>query len=175
MFTNSILSPTLRSLLFACLLALTGFAACFNPFAPALDESVDLSNVITEQRTPEEVLQNFRLAYTFQDSLLYSDVLDPAFIFEFVDANLKPDNWGRDTDLKTTGRLFRSFDSVDLHWDPLFSDSTETRQQRFVRFNLNLFGSDVNFIVTGIAVFTFKQSTQDGRWRIERWRDESSR
>ncbi len=152
--------------------------SCVNPFAPALDTSIDLTNVITDQQTPEAVLQNFRLAYTFQDSLLYSDVLDEAFVFEFTDADLQMVNWGRDTDLKTTGRLFRTFDVVDLHWDVQF-DTTDVDDSRIakqrVRFNLSLFGSDVNFIVTGDANFTFVQSTSDEKWRIVRWRDESSR
>ena len=60
---------------------------CFNPFAPELNNNVDLSNVITEQQTPGEVLQNFRYAYTFKDSLLYSDVLDDSFVFEYFDTN----------------------------------------------------------------------------------------
>ena len=63
---------------------------CFNPFAPELDNSLDLSNVITEQQSPEEVLENFSFAYTFKDSLLYSNVLDESFVFEFFDTNLQP-------------------------------------------------------------------------------------
>ncbi len=149
--------------------------SCFNPFAPALDERIDLSNVITDQTNPEEVLQNFRIAYTFQDSLLYSDVLDESFVFEFLDENLEPVTWERDVDLRTTGRLFRQFDVVDLHWDILFAETQGEFEKRFVRFNLNLFSTDVNFIVTGTAVFTFGQDPSDEKWRIVRWKDESLR
>lgn len=149
--------------------------ACFNPFAPELDERIDLTNVITEQTSPEEVLQNFRIAYTFKDSLLYSDVLDESFVFEFLDANLEPVTWERDVDLKTTGRLFRQFDVVDLHWDILFQESHAELERRFLRFNLNLFSSDINFLVTGTAIFTFKQSGLDQKWRVVRWKDESLR
>lgn len=152
--------------------------SCFNPFAPALDENIDLSNVITEQRTPEEVLQNFKYAYTFKDSLLYSDVLDESFVFEYFDTNLGPSGgfrtWGRDVDLNTTGRLFRGFDVIDLTWlNTLFSENEGGFEIRFIRFNLNLFGPDFNFILTGTAIFTFKQSEDDNKWRIVRWKDES--
>lgn len=154
--------------------------ACFNPFAPKLDEQTDLTNVITEQLTPEEVLQNFRYAYTFKDSLLYSDVLAESFVFEYFDTNLEPSGgfrtWGRDVDLKTTGRLFRNFDVIELIWqDPLFTerDSTGTKERQFIRFNLNLFGADLNFILTGTAIFTFEKNGTDSKWRIIRWKDES--
>lgn len=152
--------------------------SCFNPFAPELENNVDLSNVITEQQTPEEVLQNFRYAYTFKDSLLYSDVLDESFVFEYFDTNQGPSGefltWGRDVDLRTTGRLFRTFDSIELIWlNTLFTESDGAEEKRFVRFNLNLFSSDFNFIITGTAIFTFVKSKEDGRWRIKRWKDES--
>lgn len=134
--------------------------------------------MITEQQTPEEVLENFQIAYTFKDSLIYSDVLAEAFIFEYFDTNLGPSGsfmtWGRDTDLKTTGRLFRTFDVINLRFlNTLFSEAEGEFEKRFVRFNLNLFGSDINFIITGTAIFTFRQSERDNKWRIVRWKDES--
>lgn len=150
---------------------------CFNPFAPALDKNPDLSNVITEQRSPEEVLQNFKIAYTFKDSLLYSDLLDEAFVFEYFDSNSGPSGeiitFARDEDLKTTGRLFRNFDVIELVWlNTVFADTTRP-QRRFIRFNLSLFSADLNFIITGTAIFTFEQSAEDGKWRIVHWKDES--
>lgn len=162
-------------------------SVCFNPFAPELDERSDLSNVITEQQTPDEVLQNFRYAYTFKDSILYSKVVDESFVFEYFDTNLEPSGgfrtWGRDVDLQTTGSLFRSFDVIELIWlntlfterDTLFVDEqiVELIERQFIRFNLNLFGSDLNFIISGTAIFTFKQKEGDDKWRITRWKDES--
>jgi len=161
--------------------------ACFNPFAPELDERTDPSNVITAQQTPDEVLQNFRYAYTFKDSILYSNVLDESFVFEYFDTNLEPSGgfrtWGRDVDLQTTGSLFRSFDVIELIWLNTFfteQDSVvvggkivERTERQFIRFNLNLFGSDLNFIISGTAIFTFKQKEGDDKWRITRWKDES--
>ncbi len=160
------------------LLALFFLQGCLNPFAPALDSNSDASRVITEQQSPEEVLQNFQYAYAFRDSLLYSDVVDESFVFEFFDPNQQPTGglttWGRDTDLETTGRLFREFDVIDLIWlNTLFSESQGELERRFVRFNLNLFGADFNFVLTGTAIFTFRQSASDNKWRIIRWKDES--
>lgn len=158
--------------------ALFLFSGCFNPFAPELDNNIDLTSVITEQQTPEEVLQNFRYAYTFKDSLLYSDVLAESFVFEYFDTNQGPSGefltWGRDVDLRTTGRLFRTFDSIELIWlNTLFSEGDDVTERRFVRFNLNLFSADFNFIITGTAIFTFIRSAEDNKWRIKRWKDES--
>ncbi len=163
------------SFLGACTLLCFG---CFNPFAPELDKTLDLTNVITEQQTPEDVLQNFQYAYTFKDSLLYSDVIDESFVFEFFDPNAGPSGsiqtWGRDIDLRTTGRLFREVDVVDLVWlNTLFSDREGELEKRFIRFNLNLSSSDFNFFITGTAIFTFMQSERDDKWRIVRWQDES--
>jgi len=158
--------------------ATLSFSGCLNPFAPALDKNIDLSAVITEQKTPEEVLQNFQYAYTFKDSLLYSDVLDESFVFEYFDPDLEPSGgfvtWGRDVDLATTGGLFRQFDVIDLVWlNTLFSDREGDLEKRFIRFNLSLFGADFNFILTGTAIFTFKKDETDEKWRIVRWKDES--
>lgn len=155
-------------------IVLVFFVGCFNPFAPGLENNPDFSNVITEQETPEEVLQNFKVAYTFKDSVLYSDVLDESFVFEFFDTNIEPQSWFRDDDLKTTGKLFKNFDVIDLTWhNTLFAEGDSTTQKRFIRFNLNLFGPEFNFIVTGTAIFTFIKSDRDNKWRISRWKDET--
>ncbi len=151
---------------------------CFNPFAPELDNNPDLSNVITEQQTPDEVLHNFKYAYTFKDSLLYSDILDESFVFEYFDTNFGPSGglrtWNRDLDLKTTGTLFRRFDVIELIWlNTLYSETKGDFVKKFIRFNLSLFGPEYNFIVTGTAIFTFKQSVNDNKWRIVGWKDES--
>ena len=152
--------------------------SCFNPFAPELDSVPDLTNVITEQQTPDEVLQNFKYAYTFKDSLLYSDVIESSFVFEYFEPNLEPSGafvtWGRDVDLRSTGRLFRTFDTIDLKWlNTLFEEEDGNDTKMFKRFTLNLLSSDLNFILTGTAVFTFRKNEDDNKWRIVRWKDES--
>jgi hypothetical protein len=150
---------------------------CFNPFAPELENIQDLSKVITEQQTAGEVLQNFQYAYTFKDSLLYSDVIETSFVFEYFDPNLEPSGafvtWGRDIDLRSTGRLFRNFDTIDLKVDTLFTEKSQSDEKQFTRFTLSLLSQDLNFFLTGTAVFTFRKNPDDGKWRIVRWKDES--
>ena len=58
------------------------FIICCNPFAPELTNlEQHQAGFITAQKTPVEVLTNFRYAYVFKDSLIYSDVLDSTFLF----------------------------------------------------------------------------------------------
>ena len=112
------------------ILVLLGLTShCFNPFAPKLDNTGNQSIVITEQRSPDEVLQNFLYAYTFKDSLVYADLLDSSFVFVYFDPNIGSSgrfvSWGRDVDLKTTGQLFRNAETINLTWNStIYQDTT---------------------------------------------------
>ena len=149
-----------------------------NPFAPELTHSLESDDfIVTKQATPEEVLQNFKIAYAFKDSLLYSDLLDSAFLFVFFD----PDeggsgrfvSWGRDLDLQTTGSMFRYFQIVDLVWNATLYERQDEEWAKLNRgFTLTLVGDEGDYNVTGKAVFTFRKCP-DSKWRISRWKDES--
>ncbi len=151
---------------------------CFNPFAPKLSDSVVESDlIITNQESPEEVLQNFKAAYTFQDSLLYSGLLDTAFIFVYYDSDDLSSgrfvSWGREEDLKTTGQLFRHFDFIDLAWNAtIYGWNNDSAGTICKGFQLNCSNKESDYRIAGRAVFSFKRC-QDGRWRITRWKDES--
>jgi hypothetical protein len=152
--------------------------ACVNPFAPKIDRTVDTSLVVTEQRTPDEVLQNFVYAYTFKDSLVYADLLDSSFVFVYFDPNLGSSgrfvSWGRDVDLKTTGRLFRNFDTISLTLNTTVYQILEDDKAELSKtLMLSLFGNRGDFVLTGTAIFNFIKSSYDGKWRITRWKDES--
>jgi len=152
---------------------------CLNPFAPKVQTLGDSELIITQQKTPEEVLQNFRYAYVFKDSLLYSDLLDSNFIFVYFDPGLGTSgqfvSWGRDLDLKTTGRLFRQFDVIDLVWNStVYTNVQEFTADLSKSFDLTLITGDEDFRITGNAVFSFRKSPYDHKWRIVRWRDESN-
>jgi hypothetical protein len=144
-------------------LAVIGLAAaisfrCLNPFAPKLDRSIGSSDIVTEQTTPAEVLQNFKIAYTFRDSLLYSDLLDTAFVFVYFDPDAGTSgnyvSWGRDVDLSATGRLFRHFSVIDLVWNTTLYEFNEgDREELSKSFNLTLEGTDVDYHLSGRAVF----------------------
>ena len=165
---------TLRNLVLLASLML--LSACWNPFAPTegpLDGVVSLT--LTEQRNPDEVLQNFRYAYVYRDSLVYSELLDTSFIFVYEDPNLGGDVgysfWGRHSELRTTGRLFRTFDNFTLVWNATIALDTlqNGRISMTKTFDLSI-GGDT--FLSGNAIFDFVGDST-GTWRISRWEDES--
>jgi len=154
------------------------FIYCFNPFAPKIDQSGGESLVITEQQSPEEVLQNFVYAYTFKDSLVYANLLDSSFVFVYFDPNLGSSgrfvSWGRDVDLRTTGRLFKNFETITLIWNTtIYQIENDNTAEHSKTLQLNLFGKSGDFNLSGNAIFNFKLSPYDKKWRITRWKDES--
>jgi len=160
------------------IVAITCGLSCLNPFAPQLVDSDNNDLIITEQKTPDEVLHNFKYAYVFKDSVLYSDLLDSSFVFIYFDPNLESSgrfvSWGRDIDLKTTGRLFRNFDVIDLIWNStIYSFNEEKRAEYSKSFNLSLIKNNETINITGNAIFVFKKSEYDEKWRIIQWKDES--
>ncbi len=170
--------------LYAVLLLVSLFARCFNPFAPALDNSNGPPIVITPQRTTYEVLDNFVYAYTFKDSLVYADILDSSFVFVYFDPNIGGSgrfvSWGRDVDLKTTGQLFKKFDTITLTWNStIYEDTTFVNDTTIASIELSktlqlgLFGKNEEYTLTGSAIFKF-EPCDDGKWRIVRWKDEST-
>ncbi|MCI0694863.1 hypothetical protein L0337_23005 [candidate division KSB1 bacterium] len=170
-------------------LGLIGFMSllcwsCLNPFAPALDKGNLAEDLITDQSTPEEVLTNFKYAYIFRDSLLYADLLDSSFVFQYFDPDQGASgifvSWTRETDLKATGRLLRTFDAINLEWlntinpDTLRNNAGTIESISFSKsFQLNLASSGFQFGVSGFALFTFRQSKADDKWRIVLWVDKS--
>jgi len=159
------------------LLIWIGLSSCFNPFAPKIEHDGSASLILTEQSTPEEVLQNFLYAYTFKDSLVYADLLDSSFVFVYFDPEYEGGgrfiSWNRDVDLKTTGSLFRNFDTITLTWNTTIYEFIQDDEAELSKtLQLNLFGSPGDYSLSGSAVFNFKRC-HDGRWRITRWKDES--
>lgn len=159
-------------------LPLCSFQGCVNPFAPKLTHSLESGSlIVTPQRSLEEVLQNFKVAYTFRDSLLYSDLLDTAFVFVYFDFNEGTSgrfvSWSREVDLLTTGRLFRHFQVIDLVWnETLYRWEGEESGEMSKGFSLTLVGTDSDYRLLGRAVFSFRKCS-DEKWRITRWKDES--
>ncbi len=160
------------------LLQLLLWMSCFNPFAPKLEESLKLDQLITEQKTPDEVLTNFKYAYTFKDSTLYSDLIDSSFVFVYFDPNYGTSgrfvSWGRDSDILTTSRLFKNFAIIDLIWNStIYSIMDDQFAELSKSFNLSLVSKEETIHITGNAIFSFKKNQKDLKWRIIRWKDES--
>jgi len=154
--------------------------SCVNPFAPKLDKSSGHAEIITEQKTPEQVLQNFKYAYTFKDSLLYADLLDSSFVFEYFDPDQGSSgefvSWTREVDLRTTGRLLRAFEVIDLVWadsSVSYSDIQKEQAVLYRDFSLKLNNFDFKFSVIGYAVLSMRRNPRDEKWRITHWVDES--
>jgi len=153
-------------------------AACFNPFAPALERNAGNGLRITGQSTPAEVLDNFVYAYTLKDSLVYDGLLDSSFVFVYFDPNLGSSglyaSWNRDVELRTTGRLFRNFETLTLIWDSTIYETQDGTSAELAKtLHLQLFGSRGEFNLTGNAIFNMRKSSYDQKWRITRWKDES--
>lgn len=167
------MKPNTIILFCTLLLFLSG---CLNPFAPVLGDPS--ASLWTDQQTVGELLANFRNAYNLQDSLRYADCLANNFSFQYYDIeNERDDQWGRDTDLKATGGLFRNFDQVFLTWyavPPAISEfaAADSSLEFDVSFNLSLYGTGnaASYDLYGFARFTVLKETSD-RFRIIIWKD----
>jgi hypothetical protein len=151
-------------------------SGCLNPFAPELGDPSQ--SIWTKQQTVGELLENFKNAYNLQDSLRYAATLATNFIFYYYDVeNEREDQWGRDTDLKTTGGLFRSFDEVRLIWyaiPPAIAEfsAADSSLEFDVSFNLSLYGAGgaSSYDLYGFARFKVRKDAGDS-FRILSWKD----
>ncbi|KPL06233.1 hypothetical protein AMJ86_09295 [bacterium SM23_57] len=145
---------------------------CNNPFAPELGNPA--SSLWTDQVTVGGLLQNFRNAYNYADSLHYADCLADDFTFFYFDPDENRfDQWYRETDLTTTGRLFRHFQSIRLIWGSLPLEVEDFSQVDSlldfqVPFNLTL--NDLAPLY-GFAHFSVYRPAGD-RFQIVVWRDD---
>ncbi|MCB2212710.1 hypothetical protein KQI52_11405 [bacterium] len=148
------------------------FSACTNPFAP--EEGGVTGDLWDPQTSIGGMLRNFQTAYTLRDSLRYADLIAEEFVFQFFDANEnRYDQWYRDTELRTTGALMRSFELLDLRWGPIpTSLDTFSRPDTTVEFTINFTLSAGDFSpIAGFARFQTRAG-DDSRFRIVQWRDD---
>ncbi len=164
--------------------------ACLNPFAPSvLGPSV--VSAIVRQVEPDSVLHNFKYAYEHNDIDVYENCLDKNFIFRYTDQDktgrietIEIPRDGSSGDIERTRNLFMFFDEIRLNpWIPVFDREeivgTETWEVYKVFFQLSVRDTDGDFgqeqyEATGIAEFKFRQSDQDGLWRMVFWEDQSN-
>jgi hypothetical protein len=176
-------------MILAVLLAIYEFG-CFNPFSPSV---IGPSAVrpIAPQVDPDSVMYNFKYAYENRDSIVYENLLDQNFIFIYKDLDMvqgaeilmEIPRDGRGGDLYVTRALFKTFDEIRLDtWlvkPAPDSVGEETWKARRVTFHLSLRDTDgdygyLHMEATGFAEFFFRQSEEDGLWRIVRWIDKST-
>ena len=155
--------------------ALLVIHGCLNPFAPGLDNSPAESSC--DPATIEGVFRCFQNAYTFRDTTIYGQLLDPGFIFVYFDYDIRFDvTWGRDDDMRKTYQLFQNVQKLDLIWNNIISSATDSNRVNIVRgFNLTVTwnATDIDN-VAGYANFTIARSRDVDPWKIVRWRDESN-
>lgn len=149
-------------------------AGCLNPFAP-IEGDVG-QTPWSNQQSVRGLLENFALSYDYCDSLRYARCLDESFVFHYYDVeNGHFDRWYRETDLKTTGGLFRAFDRINLVWNiPETVDNFDNADRVSdslafpIRFNLTL-GDEIPLM--GYAWFTAFMGS-DSLFRFLEWRDD---
>ena len=151
-----------------------------NPFAPALDESLEQgSSIVGDATTIDGVFQNIKYAYTFRDTTIYGQLLNSEFAFVYRDYDRGVEvTWGRDEEMQTTRGLFQNVQRLDLVWNNIISLSTDSvSKQASVSRNFNLtvtFNPSDIIRVDGYATLALSRSDMQQSWRIVRWRDESN-
>jgi len=145
---------------------------CANPFAPALRG--DAGTIWSEATTVGGLLDNFVTAYELKDSLRYAELLDESFQFSYFDVDLgRQDGWFRETDLRSTARLFRAYDRISLIWagipDATLALSTPDSLIEF-RAQYQLVLDNLSPLL-GFARFTVIKPVDD-RFRVLFWQDE---
>ena len=162
------------SMAMAALLFLT-CSSCVNPFAPARDDSP--AEAACDPRTQEGIFQCFQAAYTFRDTTVYGQLIGQDFIFAYRDYDLSIDvSWGRDDEMRSTYGLFQNAQKLDLIWNNIISESSDSSSVNIVRgFNLTIVfnPSDIER-VDGYANLTLARSRSGDPWKIVRWHDESN-
>jgi len=151
-----------------------------NPFAPELDTSIgEYESILGDQTTVEGVFENLRYAYTFRDTTIYGQLLNPNYTFLYRDYDRGVDiSWGRDEEMRVTLGLFRNTQRLDLIWNNIISRSDDSLGIRSVvnrNFNLTVTFNPSDIVrVDGYVNLTLVRSQPGEKWMIMRWRDESN-
>lgn len=130
--------------------------------------------MISDQKTIEGVFQNLQYAYTFKDTLIYSQLLDKSFTFSYRNYDLGADvSWGRDEEMKVTYGLFQNTQSLDLVWNNIVTiTSDSTNIIRSFNLTITFNPTDINYVDGRVNLLLRKD--EDQKWKILRWIDESN-
>lgn len=149
--------------------------SCENIFSPSLDESGSTS-ILSDQMTVDGVFTNFKYAYTFKDTSVYSGLMTEDFLFIYKDWELGYDiSWDKPTEMRTTSRLFQNSQKTDIIWNNItvyLGDSLNVNVKR--GFNLTVTFNPSNVVrLFGFADMNLSRPDVNTPWRIKKWRDES--
>ncbi len=158
-------------IVFLSAIALSG---CFNPFSPSLDTSTSEENIISDQKTIEGVFQNFKYAYSFKDTSIYGQTLDPEFVFSYFDYEVGVNvSWDRATDMRTTEGLFSNSQELRLIWNNIIyqeGDSLTVDVKRSFNLSITFNPNDIiNF--NGFVDMQLRRPTINDKWKIRIWKD----
>ncbi|MCD6098804.1 hypothetical protein J7K18_07945 [bacterium] len=174
----------------ASLLLILSLVSCMNPFAPPMDKSGSGGLNYLEQTSPENVIANFRLAYTQKNLAHFRDCLDEDFRFRYFDDRTNRyesyglyDEGGEPGELTRTRLLFDAYEEIiieDSSWvitdsfaEPSDGDTLEVRYVNFLIMVFDYDGVYSNAEARGYAIFKFKE--EEGIYRIVLWEDNSIR
>lgn len=151
------------------------FNSCINPFAPKIDEELSSSqSLISDLSNVEGIFKNFQYAYTFKDTLIYSQLLDKNFTFTYRDYNIGADvSWGRDEEMRVTYGLFQNTQRLDLVWNNIImisGDSTHVVRS----FNLTITFNPTDIVYIDGKVNLELKKDINNKWKITHWIDESN-
>ncbi|MBX3007937.1 MAG: hypothetical protein KF816_07910 [Melioribacteraceae bacterium] len=149
--------------------------SCVNPFAPSLDQNLGTEEgIISDQLSIGGVFKNLQYAYTFKDTLIYSQLLNNKFTFSYRDYDLGADvSWGRDQEMKVTDGLFQNAQRLDLIWNNIVmisGDSTSIIRS----FNLSVTFNPTDIIFLDGRVNLRLEKDDKQKWTITHWIDESN-
>lgn len=160
------------------ILFLLSFIGCTNPFAPKLDESPDSGKPpVSDQKDIAGVFQNFKYAYTFKDTTIYSGLLSTDFTFTYRDYNQGFDvTWGKDEDVRATHGLFQNVERLDLIWNNIVLITEDSLSANIIRsFNLTVTFNPTDVErADGRVNLTLKKDSETKVWHIMQWIDESN-
>ncbi len=149
---------------------------CQNPFAPKLDYTeTGNDSPISDQSTVDGVFINMRYAYTFKDTSIYGQILSDDFIFTYRNYDLGFDfSWGSEEEMKVTYGLFNNCERLDLTWNQDILSTIDSLSGSIVKsFNLTITFNPSDVIVVDGRV-NLNLDKKSGKWKINRWIDESN-
>jgi hypothetical protein len=159
----------------AFLTAIISMQSCDNLFSPSLDETPSVS-IITDQMTVDGVFQNFKYAYTFKDTSVYSGLLTDNFLFIYRDYETGFDvTWDKPVEMKTTNGLFQNAQKLEIIWNNIVVQAGDSININVKRsFNLTVTFNPGNIVrLYGFADMNLFRAVPGDQWRIRKWRDES--
>jgi len=166
----------------AYILVVTAIPICIimgnscNPFAPEYDptgfDDIDLLGDLT---TIDGYFTRFKNAYELRDTLFYGELFAGDFLFEYWDAEQNQNiSWDRATEMSTSYNLFQSVQQINLDWNYMELDTTDTEAAIVRNFNLTIVEDEQNvYVGTGRARFRLRRDQPGDSWKAFYWFDDS--